>query len=74
MASLKLSKPDIYDGKRDALTVDTWINQVDTHLNLSTHSSPQLDLAEETKVQYASTLLKTNAANWYHMQVQAGNT
>lgn len=74
MATLKPSKPDVYDGKRDALTVDAWIYQVDTYLNLLTLSNPELNLTEEIKVQYASTLLKKNAANWYYMQVQIGIT
>ncbi len=73
MATLKPSKPDVYDGKRDAVTVDSWIFQVDTYLNLLSIGNPQLNLTEEIKVQFATTLLKNNAANWYYMQVQAGN-
>ena len=73
MANLKPSKPDVYEGKRDALAVNAWIYQVDTYLNLLALSNPELNLTEEIKVQYASTLLKKNAANWYYMRVQAGD-
>lgn len=74
MANLKPSKPAVYDDKRDALTVDELIYQVDTYQNLLALSNPALNLTEEIKVQDASTLLKNNATNWYCMQVQAGNT
>ena len=47
MASLKPSKPDVYEGKRDALAVNAWIYQVDTYLNLLALSNPELNLTEE---------------------------
>ncbi len=73
MTSLKPSKPDVYEGKRDALAVNSWIYQVETYLNLLVMSNPELNLTEEMKVQYASTLLKKNAANWYYMKVHSNN-
>ena len=73
MASLKPSKPEIFEGKRDSLAVNSWLYQVDTYLNLLALSSPELNLTDEIKIQFASTLLKSNAANWYYMRVQAGD-
>lgn len=74
MASLKQSKPDIYNSNRDALKDDAWIYQVNTYLNLLTPSNSKLNLTEKIKVQYASTWLKRNADIRYFTQVQAGHT
>ena len=72
MASLKPSKPGPYEGKRDSLTVETWLYQVDVYLNLLQVANPNVVIDDGTRVAFATTLLKGNAANWWFMVVQAG--
>ena len=74
MASLKPNKPELFTGKRDAVTVAAWLYQVDTYLNLLQVSNPGMNLDEAVRVSYASTLLKGNAAHWWYMLVQSGQT
>ena len=72
MASLKPSKPVPFEGKRDSLAVETWLYQVDVYLNLLQVANPNMVIDDETRVAFATTLLKGNAANWWFMLVQAG--
>lgn len=74
MTSLKLSKPDVYAGKRDSLVVNARIYQVNKYLNLLELSNPELNLTKEMKVQFASILLKKNTKNCYFLRVQAGDS
>lgn len=73
MTTIKPSKPDIFEGKRDALVVESWIYQIETYLNLLRLSNPELNITDEMKIQFSSTLMKKNAASWWYMQVQGGN-
>ena len=72
MASLRPARPEPYEGKRDALTVETWIYQVEVHLNLLQVANPNLVIDDVTRIQFASSLLKGNAVNWWYMLVQSG--
>jgi len=72
MATLKPSKPGPFEGKRDSLTVETWLYQVDVYLNLLQVANPNVVIDDGTRVAFATTLLKGNAANWWFMLVQAG--
>ena len=72
MASLKPSKPGPFEGTRDSLTVETWLYQVDVYLNLLQVANPNVVIDDGTRVAFATTLLKGNAANWWFMLVQAG--
>jgi len=72
MASLKPGKPSPFEGKRDSLTVETWLWQVDVYLNLMQAANPNIAVDDGTRIAFASTLLKGNAANWWFMVVQAG--
>ena len=72
MANLKPSKPGPFEGKRDSLTVETWLYQVDVYLNLLQVANPNVVIDDGTRVAFATTLLKGNAANWWFMLVQAG--
>ena len=72
MASMKPSKPGPYEGKRDSLVVETWLYQLDVYLNLLQVANPNVVLDENSRVMFATTLLKGHAANWWYMLVQAG--
>ena len=72
MATIKPTKPDVYDGKRDGLTVNTWLYQVELYLNLVQLNNPELNVDDNMKISFASSLLKKNAASWWYMKYQAG--
>lgn len=72
MAALKPNKPGPFEGKRDSLTVETWLYQVDVYLNLLQVANPNVVIDDGTRVAFATTLLKDNAARWWFMLVQAG--
>lgn len=74
MESIKPARPDSFEGKRNALTVAAWLYQVETYLNLMALTNPTLNVTDEIRIQFATTLMKKNAANWWYMQVKAGNT
>ena len=72
MAYMKPSKPGPYEGKRVSLIVETWLYQLDVYLNLLQVSNPNVVLDENSRVMFATTLLKGHAANWWYMLVQSG--
>jgi len=72
MPNLKPNKPEPFSGKRDAVTVNAWLYQVEMYLNLQQLNNSEMPIEENTKVSFASTLLKGNAANWWYMLVQSG--
>lgn len=72
MASLKPQKPELFSGRRDAVAVNTWLYQVEMYLNLLQVTNPQIILDENTRVSFASTLMKGTAAQWWYMLVQSG--
>ena len=67
--SLKPSKPEPFGGRRDALTVNTWLFQTEVYLNLVQLGNPTLQLDDGNRISFASTLLKDNAANWWYLKV-----
>jgi hypothetical protein len=71
--NLKPAKPSSYDGKRDSLTVETWLYQVEQYLSLVQVGSPETPINDETKISYASSLFTQTAATWWYMLVQAGS-
>lgn len=71
--SIKPSKPEPFEGRRDALTVNTWLYQVDVYFNVMQVVHPQVVIDETTKISFASILLKGPAANWWYMLVQSGS-
>jgi Retrotransposon gag protein len=71
--NLKPAKPSSYDGKRDSLTVETWLYQVEQYLALVQVGSPETPINDETKMSYASSLFTQTAATWWYMLVQAGS-
>ena len=69
---MKPSKLGPFEGKRDSLVVETWLYQLDVYLNLLQVANPNVVLDENSRVMFATTLLKGHAANWWYMLVQAG--
>jgi hypothetical protein len=71
--NLKPAKPSPYDGKRDSLTVNTWLYQVEQYLALVQVGSPETPINDGTKISYASSLFTQTAATWWYIMVQAGS-
>ena len=67
MEFIKPNKPDSFSGYRDALTVNTWLYQTETYLNLVQVNNPEIAMDDNTKIAFASTLVKGNAANWWYI-------
>lgn len=72
MASLKPQKPELFSGRRDAVAVNTCLYQVEMYLNLLQVTNPQIVLDQNTRVSFASTLMKCTAVQWWYMLVQSG--
>ena len=65
--SLKPSKPEPFSGKRDHLTVETYIHTVYNYIKLMEVISPSVFVGEPEAVAFASTLLQGSAANWWYI-------
>lgn len=72
MASFKPNKPENFDGKRDRLVVESWLYQVQQYFHLLQVVTPELNLNDQTKIAFASTLLRGTSSNWWFMKVQSG--
>ena len=72
MASLKPQKPELFSGRRDAVAVNTCLYQVEMYLNLLQVTNPQIVSDQNTRVSFASTLMKCTAVQWWYMLVQSG--
>lgn len=70
MAAMKPTKPEPFEGRRDALVVNTWLYQINVYFDLIQVANPNLQLNDQTKISFASTLMKGNAANWWYMKIQ----
>jgi Retrotransposon gag protein len=70
--NLKPAKPGSYEGKRDSLTVETWLYQVEQYLALVQVGAPETPINDVTKISYASSLFTQTAATWWYMLVQTG--
>jgi Retrotransposon gag protein len=71
--NIKPAKPGAYEGKRDSLTVETWLYQVEQYLALVQVGAPETPLDDVTKIMYASSLFTQTAATWWYMLVQGGS-
>lgn len=60
--NLKPKHPESYDGKRDFLTVSTWLYKVEQYLLLVQINNPGISFTEENKIIFVSTLLSGSAA------------
>lgn len=54
MASIKLSRPEPFAGRRNALTIKIWLYPDETFLKLDLLGNPQLALDESAKIASAS--------------------
>lgn len=71
METVMTSKPEELDSRGDALSIYTWLYQVDQYLNLLQVTNPEVAIDNNVKDSFASTLFKGNAAKWWFMLVQA---
>lgn len=68
--SIKPNKHESFAVCWEALTVNTWLYQTETYLNLNFLGNIQILLQESSRVSISSTLLKGNAAKWWQLMVQ----
>lgn len=71
--NLKPNTPETNDGRRDILTVNTWIFKVEQYLELSQLNAPNNPISDENQIRLASTFLKGPAAIWWYNNVSSGN-
>lgn len=71
MQSIKGSKSELFEGRRDALIINIWTYQVGKYLKLVLIDILQLLLDKSEKILFASTLLRGIAANGWYMLVQS---
>lgn len=72
--NLKPNKPDLYDGKRDFLAVNTWLFKIQQDLSLAALSNPSVKLTDENRIMFASSFLTSTATSWWYTVVQSGHT
>ena len=63
--SLKPNRPEPFTGKRDHLTVETFLHTVVNYISLVQVINPAVLVGEEQVVAFGSTLLQGSAANWW---------
>ena len=71
MNVMKPTTPEPFDGQRDALKVNTWLYKMEVYFDLLMIANPQLQLNDQTKMNFASTLLTGTASNWWYMKVMS---
>lgn len=67
--NLKQKKPEVYEGKRDHIMVDSWIYSVERYQILIIVGS-QKTIYEFDEIRYATTLFSGSAASWWLLIVQ----
>ena len=70
--NFKPKRPEPYDGKRDQLTVHTWVYKMEQFFALQAAVSQANVLTDYNKVLFASAFLSGNAATWWYTRVQNG--
>jgi len=70
MASLKPNKPSTYDGKRDELSVRTWLYQIQQYLMLTEVGNGQ-ELTDQVKIAFATSYMTSTAATWWYTLVSS---
>lgn len=58
------------EGKRDVVTVNTWLFQVEQYLYLIAVCNPEADIFEVTKVLNSFSLFRETATSWWYMLTQ----
>ena len=71
--SLKPNRPEPFTGKRDHLTVETFLHTVVNYISLVQVINPAVLVGEEQVVAFASTLLQGSAANWWYIVCQTND-
>lgn len=69
--TLRPKQPETYEGKRDFLTVNTWIYKLEQYIALQAVVNPTLDFNDGNKILFATTFLSGSAAIWWYSTVRA---
>lgn len=63
--NLRPYRPEKQDGKRDFLTINTWIFKIYQYLSLMRITNPGIAITEESKIMFAASFLPGTAAIWW---------
>lgn len=66
-------KPLLYDGRRDFITVNSCLYQMDQYFGLLALSSNSRDLEDSVKISYGSSFISQTVAAWWFTIVQSSN-
>lgn len=69
--NLKPHKPEVYDGKRDFLTVNSWRFNIENFLELTQLRPPGTPISDENK-SFSASFLREIAAVWWPSLVSSG--
>ncbi len=69
----KPKRPENLDGRRDLLTVNTWVFKMEQYSTLMNEFSSGMLASEPSKVAFASKFVSDSAAIWWHIKVSSGN-
>lgn len=72
--NIRPNKPDTFDGKRDFLSVSTWLFKVQQYLSLIVLSNPNSVISDDNRIMFASSFMTGTAASWWYTIVQSGRT
>lgn len=70
---LKPNKPETYGGRRDFLSVNTWMFKVEHYLALYQLNDTNDPIFDENNVCFGSSFFKGSAAIWWYNNVGSGN-
>jgi hypothetical protein len=62
-------QPGSHEGKRDFLTVETWLYEVEQYSGFVQIDAPEKPINDAKTIAYASSLFKQTAANWWYILV-----
>lgn len=68
--NLKPKRPEVFDGKRDQMTVEAWIYSIDSYIQLVQLGSP-VAISDSDKIKFAATLFSGSAASWWFLVFQS---
>lgn len=69
--NLKPNKPETFDGRRDFITVSSWLFKVEQYLSLTQLSNPAAPISDQNRIAFASSFLTSTAASWWFTIVQS---
>ena len=66
---MRPNKTDNYEGKRNFLSVQTWIYKIEQYLLLIQASQPDCQMTDTNRIMFATTFLAKTAAIWWYTVV-----